>query len=194
MPPGPTKAFDRYKVLDAAMIEFWKHGYAATSISGLRNVTGLGAKSLYDTFGDKRTLFIACLDHYAKKVLPVMFDQTIAKYPPQKALKKILEDLVKASPRGETKGCLLGVAAAEVENDPELSAEIRKYLVGIQRVLEEVISECSLNSSAPTPKALSSMLMTLLQGVHLISRVEGTSPQANAAIASAMQLIEVHRR
>jgi TetR/AcrR family transcriptional repressor of nem operon len=190
MPRGPDKAFDKIEVLDLAMTEFWKHGYAATSISGLRNVTGLGAKSLYDTFGDKRTLFIACLEHYANKVLPVMFDQNVAKYPPKQALRKILEDLVKVSPRGETKGCLLGVAAAEVEDDPELSADINKYLVGIQRILEEVISNCHLKDSAPSPKALSSMLMTLLQGIHLISRVEGTEQQTKASIKSALQLID----
>ena len=61
MTRGPAKSFDPDKVLDKVMLEFWKKGYAATSISDLREATGLGAKSLYDTYGGKRELFIASI-------------------------------------------------------------------------------------------------------------------------------------
>ena len=43
---------------------FWAAGYAVTSERDLDNAMGLGAASLYNAFGDKRTLFTRCLDRY----------------------------------------------------------------------------------------------------------------------------------
>lgn len=177
-------------MLDQALLAFWRHGYAATSISSLRQVTGLGAKSLYDTFGGKRDMFLACLERYGETVLPMVFDQSDSRYAPLETLHRILETLVRVSPRGPARGCLLGVAAAAVENDPELSAAIRAYLDKIQASLAELLRSIPLKDNAPPPAELASMLMTLLQGMHLISRVDGTRDHARVAVKTAMRLVE----
>jgi TetR/AcrR family transcriptional regulator, transcriptional repressor for nem operon len=55
----------------------WLHsgtrGYEATSIDDLVQAKGMGRGSLYGTFGDKRQLFLAALDHYWKTVGMEMF-------------------------------------------------------------------------------------------------------------------------
>jgi TetR/AcrR family transcriptional repressor of nem operon len=43
---------------------FWAAGYAATSVRDLGEAMGLGQASVYNAFGDKRTLFTRCLDRY----------------------------------------------------------------------------------------------------------------------------------
>ncbi len=192
MSRGPAKSFDRDAVLDQAMVEFWKRGYAATSVSILREATGLGAKSMYDTFGGKREVFLACLDRYGETVLPVMFDVERAKHPPRKALDRILRNLLLESAKGPARGCLLGVAAAELEDDPELSRALTKHLDKIRDYLAVLLEQLPLVKGAPTPHALASMLMTLLQGVHLISRVDGTKEHAKNAVATAGQLIDAY--
>jgi hypothetical protein len=53
------KEFDREAALDRAMAAFWSKGYAATSIEDLLAHMGIQRGSLYGTFGDKRTLFLA---------------------------------------------------------------------------------------------------------------------------------------
>src|SRR6202011_688874 len=68
-----VKQFDRDEVLDRAMAAFWTRGYEATSIDDLVQATGIGRGSLYGTFGDKRQLFLAALDHYWNTVGMEMF-------------------------------------------------------------------------------------------------------------------------
>ncbi|EPD95207.1 hypothetical protein HMPREF1486_01990 [Streptomyces sp. HPH0547] len=61
------KQFDMDKALDAAMIQFWREGYADTSLDDLSRATGLNRSSLYSSFGDKDRLFLRCLDLYAAR-------------------------------------------------------------------------------------------------------------------------------
>lgn len=61
------KQFDTNTALDAAMIQFWRAGYADTSVDDLSRATGLNRSSLYSSLGDKDTLFLRCLDRYAAR-------------------------------------------------------------------------------------------------------------------------------
>ncbi|MFE6685861.1 TetR/AcrR family transcriptional regulator [Streptomyces sp. NPDC057743] len=61
------KQFDMDAALDAAMIQFWRDGYADTSLDDVSRATGLNRSSLCSSFGDKETLFLRCLDLYATR-------------------------------------------------------------------------------------------------------------------------------
>lgn len=61
------KQFDMDTALDAAMIQFWRDGYADTSLDDLSRATGLNRSSIYSYLGDKDTLFLRCLDLYAAR-------------------------------------------------------------------------------------------------------------------------------
>lgn len=61
------KEFDPEKALDKAMNIFWLKGYDATSVDDLCTAMGIKRGSLYDTFGDKRTLFLKSLNRYTQK-------------------------------------------------------------------------------------------------------------------------------
>ena len=58
------KTFDPDAAATEAMETFWERGYAATSVNDLLAEMGLNRGSLYDTFGDKKQLFLAALDKY----------------------------------------------------------------------------------------------------------------------------------
>jgi AcrR family transcriptional regulator len=61
------KQFDVDVALEAAMIQFWRAGYADTSVDDLSRVTALNRSSLYSSFGDKDSLFLSCLERYATR-------------------------------------------------------------------------------------------------------------------------------
>lgn len=61
------KQFDMETALDAAMIQFWRAGYADTSVDDLSRATGLNRSSIYSSLGAKDTLFLRCLDRYAAR-------------------------------------------------------------------------------------------------------------------------------
>jgi AcrR family transcriptional regulator len=58
------KEFDSDQALDKAMEPFWRQGYEATSIKDLVRHMGINRGSLYNTFGHKHRLFLACMDRY----------------------------------------------------------------------------------------------------------------------------------
>ena len=62
------KQFDADSVLDKAMQAFWARGYDATSMQDLVDCTGINRGSLYATYGDKHTLFVAALRMYDEKI------------------------------------------------------------------------------------------------------------------------------
>jgi len=61
---GRPKTFDRETALDAAMLLFWKRGFEQTSVDELAAAMGIRTSSLYSSFGDKKELFLAAVDHY----------------------------------------------------------------------------------------------------------------------------------
>src|SRR5258708_27061854 len=58
------KEFDQEKALRKGIRLFSQQGFAATSTDELMRVMGIGRQSMYDTFGDKRALFLKALDMY----------------------------------------------------------------------------------------------------------------------------------
>ena len=68
MTRGPSKQFDTEVALSKAMDVFWEHGYEAASLSQLLKQMGIGKKSLYDTFGDKRQLYLRAMDRYSERL------------------------------------------------------------------------------------------------------------------------------
>ena len=47
----------------------WRQGYDGSSLDDLQNAMGIGRPSLYHAFGDKRSLFLQCLDCYGHNIV-----------------------------------------------------------------------------------------------------------------------------
>ena len=59
-----TKDFDEVEVLNKAICLFWHKGYNGTSMQDLVDGLGISRSSLYDTYGDKHTLYLKALESY----------------------------------------------------------------------------------------------------------------------------------
>ncbi len=66
------KAFNEEEALAAAMEVFWRNGYERASLDVLLQGMGISKQSLYDTFGDKRALYLKALAHYREQTLTSM--------------------------------------------------------------------------------------------------------------------------
>lgn len=66
---GRTKAFNTDEALEVAMRVFWKNGYEATSMENLEEAMKLKRTSIYNAFGNKRTLYQSVLDRYLNTIL-----------------------------------------------------------------------------------------------------------------------------
>jgi TetR/AcrR family transcriptional regulator, transcriptional repressor for nem operon len=55
--PGRPPAFDRVRVIEAAVGAFWSAGYQRTSLTALEQATGVDRSTLYNSFGGKAGLY-----------------------------------------------------------------------------------------------------------------------------------------
>jgi TetR/AcrR family transcriptional repressor of nem operon len=118
--PRPRE-FDEGVALEAAMQRFWAGGFAATSVRDIGNAMGLGQASVYNAFGDKRTLFTQCLDRYLDANMRARIARVEKTLPPRQAIETFLTEIVERSLESRL-GYLLANAAQEVApHDPDIA-------------------------------------------------------------------------
>ncbi|EWC63750.1 Transcriptional regulator, TetR family [Actinokineospora spheciospongiae] len=66
---GVPRAEREPQILDAAVAEFGRHGYANASVATVAAVAGISKPLVYSYFGSKEDLFIACLRRGADNVI-----------------------------------------------------------------------------------------------------------------------------
>lgn len=195
MSPGPEKQFDTDEVLERAVQVFWARGYEGTSLSALTTAMGIGKKSLYDTYGNKRSLFLKVVAKYTQLMVTDLRERLQREGSPLENLRRLLSELESGYAEPGSHGCLLGTNAADFDTDDrEVAESIRKNLGRIEEAFFEVLSRAADQGElkgGTDPRDLARMLMCLTQGAALIGRVveEGTIP--NSAFASALTLLEV---
>src|SRR5215510_8193364 len=64
---GRPRAYDPDQAIARAAAQFWKAGYAGTSLDDLVAATGMNRPSLYAAFGDKRAIYLKTLDYYMEE-------------------------------------------------------------------------------------------------------------------------------
>ncbi|MFK0204790.1 TetR/AcrR family transcriptional regulator [Agrobacterium sp. NPDC090283] len=61
---GRPRQYDTDAALAAALLEFRRHGYTATSLDHLSEATKMARPSLYAAFGNKRAIYLRAIEHY----------------------------------------------------------------------------------------------------------------------------------
>ncbi|NYF14872.1 TetR/AcrR family transcriptional repressor for divergent bdcA [Pseudoclavibacter sp. JAI123] len=109
---GRPRTFVEHEVLDAAMQVFWRHGYEASTVSQLREATGLSSASLYGAFGSKEGLFERAVERYIAgpgSVSEIVGDLTLN---PLVALGQMLHGTIEMqSDSAHPGGCLVALSA-----------------------------------------------------------------------------------
>lgn len=136
---GRSKEFDENMVLQKAMELFWKQGYEKTSMSDLIQHMGIHRKSLYDTFGDKRELYLKAIEFYGKysteKLQARISDATSAKQAIQNAFDYIIE-----GNEDERFGCFFVNAATEMApSDKEVDEIVNQAFNQAEQRLSDAI-------------------------------------------------------
>ncbi|MCB9614279.1 MAG: TetR/AcrR family transcriptional regulator [Sandaracinus sp.] len=127
------RAFDEEAVLERALELFWRDGYAATSLQALLAHMGISRQSLYNTFGDKRRLFLAALDRYADMRAREMLGDLEHESASLAQIFGFFERLGQSAGQkqceaGNPEGCLIGKSCMELgAADPEVSARIHYF-------------------------------------------------------------------
>ena len=133
-----SKEFNEERALAAAVDVFWRQGYENTSLEALMREMGIARQSLYDTFGDKRALYLKAMAFYRERTNSSL-RETLASAPTVKeGFTRILLGLVAESREQHARGCLLLSANMERAVDDE---EIARFLGDNQAEVESIFAE-----------------------------------------------------
>ena len=165
-----TKSFDEVKTLDKAKEVFWQNGYNGTPPQDILEGTGLSRSSLYDTYGDKRTLFIKTLHRYRQSETAAAIEYLNAATDPALAIRRIFhaayDYFTTAQPR---KGCLMVNTLNEVAcHDEEVEDIVRENRQALENAYARAIKRGQhqgLIARDHQPRALARYLLNSLWGL-----------------------------
>src|ERR1700729_1116211 len=102
-----SKEFDEERALAAAVDVFWRHGYENTSLEMLMREMGIAKQSLYDTFGDKRALYLKAMVFYRRRTNSSLRELLTSTPSVKEGFTRILLGLAAESREQHARGCLL---------------------------------------------------------------------------------------
>jgi TetR/AcrR family transcriptional repressor of nem operon len=186
--------FDRSKAVNRALVLFWRKGYQASSLADLLDAMGVGRSSFYAAFTDKRTLFLECLDLFARRTVELV-QRARSEMPPLDALQHFFErnfigvpgSGVAASASRQW-GCMLVNTVLEMAGvDDEIAERASGHLSDVQRIFEECLQEAG--AEAASARELAALLMLVNEGIRVSSRRQLTDAQHLQPIATTFGLI-----
>jgi TetR/AcrR family transcriptional repressor of nem operon len=194
MSRGPDKQFDPEVALEKAMEVFWAQGYEAASLTELLECMKIGRKSLYDTFGNKRSLFLKALEHYAQTVLKSIREQLSAPGSPLANLEQVLQTMQTTHAASGSKGCMIGTNIADFSTaDEEMAAILRGYLKQLEDAYYKAVTRAQavgeLSSSIDARDA-ARMLLCSTQGMALVGRVLDNETLLQSVVKSTITLLK----
>ena len=165
------REFDEAAALDAATECFWRNGYEASSVRDLAAAMGITGASLYNAFGDKRSLFRNVLQRYVEQSTRERIIRFETMLPPKEAVLAFIGEIIERSVNGDRRGCLLvNTALDTAPHDPELAAEVAARLCEIEAFFCRNIAAAQRDGAVPRERDAAS-LARLLLGVTLGLRV-----------------------
>ena len=100
------KTYSDDAVIDKALTLFWEKGFLGASARDLIEATGMSNGSLFNRWGDKKQLYLACLQKYDTVYIKDLERVLATDMPFKRKLKKVLENTVKKAPNSNAyEGC-----------------------------------------------------------------------------------------
>jgi TetR/AcrR family transcriptional repressor of nem operon len=189
---GRPKEFDPDAALDAAVDLFWSKGFEGCSMAELLDHMQINRQSLYDTYGDKRELFMAVLAKYMSRVGAEMHGALSNGKTPLAKIRNFLKLVAKKLASGSAHGCLLTNTMVELgPHDAEIREAVAARWRGLEDTLanlfQQAVDEREIRSTA-NPRQLARLVFTVMQGSIVLSKA-GMKDSVKDAIKSVEKII-----
>jgi TetR/AcrR family transcriptional regulator, transcriptional repressor for nem operon len=186
------REFDEATVLEAAMNCFWAQGYELTSVRELAEQMGITGASLYNAFGDKRSLYRQALGHYLEQTVRERVAR-LEQLPPFPAIRTFFDEIVERSVTDkQRRGCMLVNSALELAPyDPEFQKIVAEEMIFIEAFFRRSIEAGQKDGTilAIRPAAeLAKLLLSVLLGIRVLAR---TRPQRAVLEDAAKGVLEL---
>tara|TARA_R110002126_G_scaffold12416_1_gene53949 strand:- start:851 stop:1435 length:585 start_codon:yes stop_codon:yes gene_type:complete len=169
----------REKLLDTALGLFRRHGYHATGVGLLLAESGVARQTLYNHFGSKDDLVVACLKQAHEE-----FERNYFSYPgtahlngtgARARIASVFDELVRVTAEPGYSGCPFHVAAAEYV-DP--NHPIHRVVAEHEAWVESVFRDQCLQAGVRNAESVSRQLALLVRGALARQRATGDARAA----------------
>jgi TetR/AcrR family transcriptional repressor of nem operon len=188
------REFDEEAALDAAVQCFWEQGYEATSVRDLAARMGITGASLYNAFGDKRSLYRRSLDFYVERSFRERAGRLGGRLPPRDAIIAFFHEIIERSlGDAKAKGCLMVNSALEAgPRDPEFRVVVANVLGQIEAFFYRSAAAGQRDGTIPlthSAEDLGCFLLSVLLGIRVLARTAPERSQLEGALRPALALL-----
>lgn len=188
-----SKEFNPQIALGRAVDVFWELGYEKTSMEDLVQRMGIGRRSLYDTYGDKHTLFLQALqmyaDHQEAQAVRTVEQATDA----LQAIRRLLETSL-AEGSVLRRGCLAVNASTEAAaSDSETCAALEQHFAQSRRFLHDLIERGRREGTVTADRdtaVLTAMIFNAWLGLRVRLRAGASLDQLAADINAMLAVLQ----
>ena len=168
------KAFDRETALQGAIPVFSDLGYDGTSTEVLLKAMGISRQSMYDTFGDKRKLYLEALQYYVAGSVAEQIRTLNGPASPLKGLEAMLIAMASKVSTEAEPGCLgIGAICEFGRSDAEVSllndTAGRTLLSALERRIDEAKAAGEMGGDVDT-RAAAQFVSATLAGLKISAR------------------------
>jgi len=166
------KKFDETVTLKKALNVFWKNGYAGTSMADLVKAMEINPPSLYDTYGDKHSLFLTALREYQKSQQEWMLQLFSSKMSVREIFGQLLNSVVEETlVDPDRKGCFMVNTTAELANrDQDAFLIINENEKQIVAMITSLVKKGQSSGEISVEKdstIIAAYLFTVVQGLRI---------------------------
>lgn len=188
-----SKEFDVKEVLRKAMDLFWQQGYEKTSMQQLVDYMGIHRRSIYDTFGDKRTLFLSALSHYEELVTNETKKRVDSSLLVKQGIREVFNMIIYPD-LNLPKGCLSVNAAVELSLlDEEIATKIAGMFTKTEGRFYELLKHGQENgeiSKSHDPEVLSLFLHNSLVGLRVVVKIEADKKKLESIVDMTLSVLD----
>lgn len=184
------REFDKDQVLDQAMMVFWERGYEATSVRDLIKAMNISSSSMYEVFGDKRSIFLQVLTRYCALEQARISEMAAQATSPREFVEMLFANV------NQMQGAQISLAlSAMVEfgtRDPDVNARLLDHYFKIVEIITVMLADAQHSGVISTrlPAAdLSHTLLSTLYGVITVSSVKPDFAHREAVMNTLLTLI-----
>jgi TetR/AcrR family transcriptional repressor of nem operon len=188
--PRP-KSFDEGTVLDQAVQLFQERGYEGTSLADLETHLGLGRQSLYNTFGDKQTLFLKALERYQRAVAEGALAEIFAPGAGLAAIRAFFTSTVKSlTAPGPRRACLMANTILERgSHDPDALLRCSRARTELERGLRSALAQAKTRGEVAPDldvEATATLLVVQNYGLNVLAKTGATAEELHAAVEALL--------
>jgi AcrR family transcriptional regulator len=188
---GRPREFDRSAALEAAMVLFWRKGFAATSMNDLCDAMDVRSPSLYAAFGSKEALYLEAIQRYVEIFGPPVWDGLAEGATARAGVQNLLFAATESLPESHVTpgGCMAALAAVCDEWPAGIAQVVRKIRAEMLRMLRSRLEAGVADGELPTTtdiEGLSRFYLSVYQGMAVQARDGAGAPELRGIVAAAM--------